>query len=340
MKKKIMVTGGAGYIGSHTIVDLLQAGFEVISVDNYSRSHAEVFEGIRNITGQTVTNYAIDLCNVSDSRAVFEAHPDLEGIIHFAAFKSVPESVEFPLLYYRNNLESLCSVLEGVRDFNIRYFVFSSSCSVYGNPDHLPVTEDTPLGKPECAYAASKQMGEQVIRDFVRNHAVKAMALRYFNPVGAHPSAAIGEWPIGRPNNLVPVITQTAAGWLPEMKVWGSDYDTRDGSCIRDYIHVMDIAKAHTRALQYLMEDKQQVPFDILNLGSGNGVSVLEALHSFEKVSGVNVNYSLGPRRAGDVVSIYANNEQARQQLGWVPEYDLDAMMRTAWDWQLRLGSR
>lgn len=337
---KILVTGGAGYIGSHTITDLVSHGFEVISIDNFSRSSIRSLSGIKKITGCEITNYAIDLCDARQVETVFQENPDMVGIIHFAAFKSVPESVAYPLRYYRNNMESLFTVLECMEKFSIPNLVFSSSCSVYGNVDKLPVDENTPLAKPECAYAASKQMGEQVILDFSNISSSRSMLLRYFNPVGAHPSAEIGEMPIDRPNNLVPVITQTAIGQLEKMSVWGNDYPTRDGSCIRDYIHVMDIAAAHTKALQYLLSAPNCNRYEVLNLGSGQGVSVLEAIASFEKVSGVTLNYEIGPRRMGDVMAIYADNELARTRLNWEPKYTLDDMMRTAWEWQLRLKGK
>lgn len=340
MKTKILVTGGAGYIGSHTIVDLIEHGFEVISADNYCRSSPSSFDGIEAITGVRVVNYNVDLCNKEATRSIFIEHPDIKGIIHFAALKSVGESVEKPLFYYENNMQSLYSILACVQEFQIPHMVFSSSCSVYGNVDHLPVTEDTPLSNPECAYAATKQMGEQVIRDVARIANNHFILLRYFNPVGAHPSVQIGEVPYDKPNNLVPVITQTAIGKMEKMYVWGNDYDTRDGSCIRDYIHVMDIADAHTKALQYLMAGKASTKCEILNLGSGNGVSVLEAIRAFEKVSGVSLNYEMGPRRAGDVVAIYANNSQVKEKLGWSPAYTIDQMMDTAWRWQQELSKR
>ncbi|MCC7028909.1 MAG: UDP-glucose 4-epimerase GalE [Chitinophagaceae bacterium] len=339
MKKKILVTGGTGYIGSHTVTDLLASGFEVISIDNYARSSAKVLDGIEEITGVKIKNYNIDLCNFADTYQVFAENTDIEGIIHFAAYKSVPESVEFPMRYYENNLFSLINVLKCAEQFGVKNFVFSSSCSVYGNVDVLPVTEDTPLSKPECAYAATKQMGEQIILDFAKangdyNHCV----LRYFNPVGAHVTAAIGEMPVGKPNNLVPLITQTAAGLHEKMYVWGNDYDTRDGSCIRDYIHVMDIANAHTKALQFMMRNTHNSNCEIFNLGSGLGVSVLEAIRTFEKVSERQLNYELGPRREGDVIAVYANNEKAMQLLCWNTQYNLEDMMLTAWKWQLKCG--
>ncbi len=339
MSKKILVTGGAGYIGSHTIVDLLQNGFDVISADNFSRSSRLALQGIKKITGVDVKNYEIDLCNPEQTRNIFLQHRDVAGIIHFAAYKSVPESVEFPVRYYENNMNSLFSVLKCIEEFEIKSFVFSSSCSVYGNVDKLPVTEDSPLSKPECAYAASKQMGEQVILDFAKkNTLLNNILLRYFNPVGAHPSAEIGERPVGKPNNLVPLVTQAAIGILDKMYVWGNDYNTRDGSCIRDYIHVMDIANAHTQALQYMMNGANKLNYEIFNLGSGNGVSVLEVIQTFEKISGIKLNYEIAARREGDVEAIYANNEKARELLHWQIQYSLEEMMDTAWRWQLKMG--
>jgi UDP-glucose 4-epimerase len=335
--KKILVTGGCGYIGSHTVVDLIENGFEVISVDNNSRSSARILEGVEKITGKKVKNYKVDLCNFDDTFAIFQENEDIVGIIHFAAFKAVGESVEQPLMYFENNLVSLINLLKCVQEFKVPYFVFSSSCTVYGNPDEIPVTEKTPPKPAESPYGYTKQMGEQIISEFTKVSPVQSILLRYFNPVGAHPSIQIGELPIGRPANLVPAITQTAIGKLPQMKVHGNDYPTRDGSCIRDFIHVSDIAHAHTLALQYLIEEKSDKKCDVFNLGTGNGVTVLEAIHAFEKVSGVKLNYVIGPRRPGDVIAIYANNEYARRQLGWNTQYSLDDMMSTAWRWEQRL---
>jgi len=335
--KKILVTGGCGYIGSHTIVDLIQNGFQVISADNNSRSKANILEGVEKITGTKVKNYTVDLCIFDDTHAVFQENPDINGIIHFAAYKSVGESVENPLLYFENNINSLLNILRCADEFNIPNFVFSSSCTVYGNPKEIPVTEKTILQKAESAYGYTKQMGEQIIEQTVISNDMQAVLLRYFNPVGAHPSIHIGEMPIGSPSNLVPVITQTAIGKLPQMKVHGADYPTRDGSCIRDYIHVSDIAHAHTLALNYLIEGKNESNCDVFNLGSGNGFSVLEVIQAFEKVSNQKLNYTIGPRRPGDVIAIYANNEKATKILGWELKYDLDHMMDTAWKWELKL---
>jgi UDP-glucose 4-epimerase len=333
--KKILVTGGCGYIGSHTIVDLLENGYEVISADNNSRSSDQVLKGIEKITGIKVKNYKVDLCNYDDTYAIFQENTNIHGIIHFAAYKSVEESVLKPLMYFENNLNSLINIIKCAEEFKVPYLVFSSSCTVYGNPDETPVTENTPMKAAESPYGATKQMGEQIVKESVKSNDMKAILLRYFNPVGAHPSVLIGELPVGRPGNLIPAITQTAIGKLPHMNVWGTDYPTPDGSCIRDYIHVSDIAHAHTLSLQQLADHKEKCR--VFNLGSGNGHSVLEVIDEFEKVSGVKLNYHKGPKRPGDVVAIYANNDQARQELGWQPAYSLTDMMRTAWEWELKL---
>ncbi len=337
--KKILVTGGCGYIGSHTIVDLIQNGFNVISADNNSRSNPNILEGVEKITGVKVKNYTVDLCIFDDTHAIFQENPDIDGIIHFAAYKSVGESVENPLLYFENNLNSLINILKCASEFNIPHFVFSSSCTVYGNPVEIPVTEASTLQKAESAYGFTKQMGEQIVEQTVISNDIQAVLLRYFNPVGAHPSNHIGEIPIGKPANLVPAITQTAIGKLSQMKVHGNDYPTKDGSCIRDYIHVSDIAHAHTLALNYLINDKNESNCDVFNLGSGNGYSVLEVIKSFEKVSDQKLNYAIGPRRPGDVIAIFANNEKATKLLSWVPKYNLEDMMATAWKWEQKLKS-
>jgi len=335
--KKILVTGGCGYIGAHTIVDLIENGFEVISADNNSRSNENILDAVEKITGKAVKNYKVDLCIYDDTFAIFQENPDITGIIHFAAYKAVGESVEKPLLYFENNLNSLINILKCADEFSVPNFVFSSSCTVYGNPDSIPVTEETPMKPAESAYGATKQMGEKIVNDAVNANENKAILLRYFNPVGAHPSALMGELPLGKPQNLVPAITQTAIGKLPMMRVWGNDYDTKDGSCVRDYIHVCDIAHAHTLALNYLLQNKNQTNCDIFNLGTGDGLTVLEIINEFEKVSGVKLNYEIGPRRPGDVVAIYANNDKAKNLLGWNLKYSLQDMMATAWKWELKL---
>lgn len=332
--KKILVTGGCGYIGSHTIVDLVQHGYEVISIDNNSRSSSRILEGVERIVGKSIKNYKVDLCNYDDTYAVIQENADLAGIIHFAAYKSVGESVEQPLLYFENNLLSLINLLKCVDEFKIPHFVFSSSCTVYGNPDVIPVTEETPPKPAESPYGYTKQMGEQIVSETIKHSVSTAILLRYFNPVGAHPSGLIGELPLGKPQNLVPAITQTAIGKIQQLTVFGTDYPTRDGSCVRDFIHVCDLAHAHTLALNYLLELKNFSPCEVFNLGTGNGVTVLEAIHAFERVSGQKLNYQLGPRRAGDVVAIYANNDKARDFLGWEANYSLDEMMKTAWQWE------
>ncbi|MFN8265572.1 MAG: UDP-glucose 4-epimerase GalE [Chitinophagaceae bacterium] len=334
---KILVTGGSGYIGTHTIVDLVQNGYEVINIDNFSRSTPQMMEGVEKILNKKIKTYNVDLCNFDDTYAVFQENTDIKGIIHFAAYKAVGESVEQPLLYFENNLLSLINLLKCVKDFQISHFVFSSSCTVYGNPDEIPVTEATIPKPAESPYGYTKQMGEQIVSETIKSIPSTAILLRYFNPVGAHPSGLIGELPIGRPQNLVPAITQTAIGKLPGMTVHGTDYDTRDGSCIRDYIHVSDLAHAHTLALNYLIQQKNFTACEVFNLGSGNGITVLEAIKAFEKVSGVKLNYQLGPRRSGDVVAIYANYDKAKSLLGWEPAYSLDDMMKTAWQWEQSL---
>ncbi len=334
---KILVTGGCGYIGAHTIVDLIENGFDVISADNNSRSNENILDAVEKITGKIVKNYKVDLCIYDDTVAIFQENPDIAGIIHFAAYKSVGESVKKPLLYFENNLNSLINILKCADEFDVPNFVFSSSCTVYGNPDKIPVTEETPMKSAESAYGATKQMGEQIVKEAVNSNTIHAILLRYFNPVGAHPSALIGELPLGKPENLVPAITQTAIGKLPMMQVWGNDYETRDGSCVRDYIHVCDIAHAHTLALNYLLQNKNETNCDVFNLGTGDGFTVLEIINEFEKISGVNLNYQLGPRRPGDVIAIYANNDKAKTRLGWNPGYSLQEMMATAWKWELKL---
>jgi len=335
---KILVTGGAGYIGSHTILEILSGNkWDVISADNYSNSSADTFTRIKSITGKNVRNYTIDLCNKEKATTIFKEHRDISAIIHFAAFKSVPESVEKPELYRHNNMDSLANMLWCVKEFNIPHFIFSSSCSVYGQIDKLPVNEDTPFNKALSPYGETKQKGEEMLMDFCKTNAasVKTIALRYFNPAGAHPSGKIGEMPTERPNNLAPMITGTAMGKYKELLVHGHDYPTRDGTCVRDYIHVCDIARAHTDALTYLENNKTASAFSVFNLGSGNGVTVLEMIKAFEKVSGKKLNYRLGERRSGDVASIYTDINKAMNILHWKPIYTLDEMMLSAWKWEL-----
>ncbi len=333
--QKIVVTGGCGYIGSHTLVDLIDHGFEVISIDNLSNSAEEVLDGVAEITGIKVKNYAVDLCDLEQTRAIFRENHPIAGVIHFAALKSVGDSVAEPLHYFQNNLSSLLNVLQCMQETQVQNLIFSSSCSVYGNATELPVTESTPFMEAESPYARTKQIGEQIIKDVVNNTIhLQAIALRYFNPAGAHPSIIIGESARNLANNLVPVITETAIGKRKSMTVFGTDYPTKDGSCVRDFIHVCDIAHAHTLAMQKLLDGQLSDSFEVFNLGTGSGVSVLEAIQAFESESGVSLHYELGERRAGDVVSIYANNEKASAELQWKPVYDIRAIMQSAWEWE------
>lgn len=336
MSKKIAVTGGAGYIGSHTLVDLIDSGYDVISIDNLSRGYAEAINGVSKITGRSIKNYEIDLCDLEQTKKIFEENRDIVGVIHFAAYKSVPESVHQPLLYFRNNISSLLNILECIQEFGIKHFVFSSSCSVYGNAKELPVVETTPFGIAESPYARTKQIGEMMCQDFAKANPEKnIILLRYFNPAGTHPSCEIGDMN-KVPENVVPIITQTAIGIRESMHVFGDDYDTRDGTCIRDYIHVMDIAHAHTLAIEYC-EEHPNVGMDIFNLGTGDGVTVLELLNAFEKTNQLKLNYKIGARRPGDVEKIYANNEKAKTVLRWELKYTLEDMMKTAWEWQKKI---
>jgi UDP-glucose 4-epimerase len=335
--KKILVTGGCGYIGSHTVLDLVGYGYEVISVDNNARSNTRLLQGVEKITGKKIKNYKVDLCDFDDTHAIFAENDDIAAVIHFAAYKAVGESVERPLLYYHNNLTSLINLLRCIEEYSTPHFVFSSSCTVYGNPDSIPVTEETPQKPAESPYGSTKQMGETIIQEFSRTSKTKCILLRYFNPAGAHPSGMMGELPIDRPQNLTPVITQTAVGKIPLLTVHGNDYPTRDGSCLRDFIHVCDLAHAHTLAVQYLMDKKPTAPCEIFNLGTGEGITVLEAIRAFEEVNQVKLNYLIGPRRAGDVVAIYANKEKAEKLLGWKPKFTLKDIMSTAWKWEKQL---
>ncbi|HTL80804.1 MAG TPA: UDP-glucose 4-epimerase GalE [Bacteroidia bacterium] len=341
-KNKILLTGGAGYIGSHTIIELLgDDSFEVVSIDNYSNSDAATYDRIKKITGREVKFHECDLCDEQKLRRIFSEEKNIAGVIHFAALKSVPESVEKPELYYHNNIDSLENLLRCCADFGVHHFIFSSSCSVYGNIDQLPVNENSPLAKPESPYADTKLKGENMLREFTEKHpGFHAIALRYFNPVGAHLSGLIGELPRNRPNNLFPVITQTAAGKMKEIVVFGKDYPTRDGTCIRDYIHVSDIARAHVLALKKIMSENDKPGYDVMNLGSGEGVTVYEALQTFEKETGVRPNYRFGERRAGDVVAIYSDSSKALKELGWKPVHSLADMVNSAWKWQLHLEEK
>jgi len=334
----IIVTGGAGYIGSHTLIELLNnTGYNIISVDNFSNSSESTYNRVREITSKNFHAINIDLCDYTQVEEKLSGFGNIAGIIHFAAFKSVPDSVADPILYYHNNINSLTNILKFAKEKQIANFIFSSSCSVYGNAESLPVTEDTPLQKAESPYGHTKQIGEEIIRFFSNSNPwFNSVILRYFNPVGAHMSGKIGELPISKPNNLAPIITQTAVG-KNSLTVFGNDYNTRDGYCIRDYIHVTDIADAHLKALAYIVEKRNKEKVSLFNLGTGNGVSVMEVIHAFEKVSNKKLDYKIGPRREGDVVAVYANNNRAKKELGWNPKYNLDDMMLSAWKWQLTL---
>lgn len=333
--KKILVTGGAGFIGSHTIVDLIENGFEVVSIDNFSNSYPSSLEGIQKITEIKVQNYNIDLSDFEKVENVFKEHNDISGIIHFAALKYINESVDEPIKYYRNNLNSLFNLLDCCKKYNVENFVFSSSCSVYGNAEKLPVDENSPQCVSESPYAETKVIAERVLQDFTKVNKLKVTLLRYFNPIGAHKSGFIGENPKGVPQNIVPRITGTVLGKYKEFKVFGTDYDTKDGTCIRDYIHVSDIANGHTLALKWSAKNGKQ-GCEIFNMGSGNGVSVKELIYAFEKGSNEKLNYTLTDRRPGDVVAIYANNNKAKTILGWNPKYSVLEMMRSSWLWENR----
>lgn len=341
MKGKILVTGGAGYIGSHTAVELIESGYEVVIVDNLSNSTADSIVGIEKITGVKPTFYQADCNNIEDLRNIFRANKGINGIIHFAASKAVGESVHKPLLYYRNNLVSLMNLLEIMPEFKVENIVFSSSCTVYGEPDQNPIDETAPIKPAESPYGNTKQINEEIIQDVVRSGApIKSIILRYFNPVGAHPSAEIGELPNGVPQNLVPFITQTAIGIRESLSVFGDDYNTPDGSCIRDFINVVDLAKAHVVALNRMISNKSADKVEIFNLGTGNGVSVLELIKVFEKVSKTKLNYKIVGRREGDIEKIWAEPSRANNVLGWKAKENIEDTMLSAWNWQLKLREK
>jgi UDP-glucose 4-epimerase len=341
MKRKILVTGGTGYIGSHTTVELISEGFEVVIIDNLYNSEAEVADRIKTITGVRPELEIMDICDKPALEKFFAKHNDIAAIIHFAAYKAVSESVSKPLAYYYNNLVSLVNLLDLMKKFNVPDIVFSSSCTVYGQPEKLPVTEDAPLQPATSPYGNTKQVGEEIIRDTVfAEKDLRAIALRYFNPIGAHPSALIGELPRGVPENLVPYITQTAYGLREELKVFGDDYDTPDGSCIRDYLHVVDLAKAHVVAVKRLLEGRNRKKFEVFNLGTGNGVTVLEAIKSFERATGVSLKYKITGRRPGDIEKIWADPSFANQELGWKTVSTLDEAMKTAWEWEKKVRAK
>jgi len=335
---KILVTGGLGFIGSHTVVELQNEGYDVVIIDDLSNSDIKVLEGIVEITGKAPVFEKLDLKIKSDVQKFFKKHSDIVGVIHFAANKAVGESVREPLMYYENNIGTLVYVLQEIAQLKQQNFIFSSSCTVYGEADELPITEDAKVKPAESPYGNTKQIGEEIINDTCKAHAqLKSIALRYFNPIGAHPSALIGELPIGVPQNLVPFITQTAAGIREKLSVFGGDYPTPDGTCVRDYIHVVDLAKAHVVALQRLLNNDNEAKFEVFNLGTGKGSSVLEAIQSFERVSGKALNYEIVDRREGDVTAAYAETTRANDVLGWRTELTLDDAMASAWKWQQKL---
>ena len=336
-KKQILVTGGLGYIGSHTVVALQEAGFEVIIIDNLSNSTLNVLEGITNITKKPPVFERLELRNKQDVAEFFHRNKSIEGVIHFAASKAVGESVENPLLYYENNINTLVYLLQECKGHGIHNFIFSSSCTVYGEPDTLPITEDAPIKTATSPYGNTKQMSEEIIRDVCKVTALKSIALRYFNPVGAHKSVEIGELPVGVPQNLVPFITQTAVGLRETLSVFGDDYNTPDGSCIRDYIHVVDLAAAHVVALERLLKDKNETTFEVFNIGTGKGSSVLEVIEAFETVTDQKLNYKIVDRRPGDVVAIYADTAKANKVLGWKAQNTMEDALRSAWEWEKKV---
>lgn len=333
---KILVTGGLGYIGSHTVVALQNAGYEVVIIDDLSNTEINVLDKITSITGTKPSYFEIDLKNQDKVNEFFKTNK-IDGIINFAAHKAVGESVEKPLMYYRNNLLGLINLLDAMKDFDTDNIIFSSSCTVYGQADKMPIDEQTPLKKPESPYGKTKQMGEEILEDFSSAFDKNVICLRYFNPVGAHPTAKIGELPKGIPNNLIPYVTQTAAGIREALSVWGDDYPTRDGTAIRDYIDVNDLADAHVKAVTRLIENKNNSKLEFFNLGTGTGSTVLEVVHAFEEANDVKLKYEIKERRAGDIIEAYANNSLAEKELGWKPETKLSESMRTAWEWQKSL---
>jgi UDP-glucose 4-epimerase len=329
--KKILVTGGLGYIGSHTVVELQNDGYDVVVIDNLNNSSEQVKARIESITGKPFELLVGDVNDTVALQGLFKKH-SFDGVIHFAAYKAVGESVENPIMYYQNNVSGLISVLEAMNTFKVSNLIFSSSCTVYGAATDLPVTEDTLIQKAESPYGTTKILGEDIIQDFAKHKAFKSILLRYFNPVGAHPTAQIGELPLGVPSNLIPFVTQTAAGIRAQLTVYGDDYATIDGTCIRDYIHVVDLAKAHVKALNYADEMNKSV--DVFNVGTGNGTTVLEVIRAFENINGIKLKYKIGPRRPGDIEQIWADTTKVSEALGWKPQYGVEDMMKHAWAWQ------
>jgi UDP-glucose 4-epimerase len=338
MKKLILVTGGTGYIGSHTAVELIQKGYDVVIIDDLSNSSLEVLNGIEKITGVKPAFEQFDLSEKEKVDAFFAKYTGIEAIIHFAASKAVGESVQKPLLYYRNNLVSLMNILEAMKNNQVANLVFSSSCTVYGEPDTLPVTEQSPIKPANSPYGNTKQVCEEIIRDTLNvSPELKAISLRYFNPIGAHASALIGELPLGVPANLVPFITQTAAGLREKLSIFGSDYNTSDGTCIRDYIHVVDLAKAHVIAIDRMLNNKNQANYEVFNIGTGKGLSVMELVTTFENVNNLKVNYQVVDRRPGDVEAVYADTTLANRELGWTAESTTEETLKSAWEWEKRI---
>jgi len=338
--KKILVTGGTGYIGSHTVVELQQKGYDVVIIDNLSNSKIEVLEGIKNITGILPEFEQFDICDAKRLEEFFNAHKNIEAIIHFAAYKAVGESVADSLKYYQNNLISLLNILSQMKKHAIKNFVFSSSCTVYGQPEKLPVTENSPIIPANSPYGNTKQISEEIIKDAIESYnAFNAINLRYFNPIGAHPSAEIGELPIGLPNNLIPFITQTVAGKREKLRVFGNDYNTPDGSCIRDYINVVDLAKAHVVSIERLLEKKTKSKCEVFNLGTGKGLSVLEIIKAFEKATNEKINYEVVDRRPGDVEQVWADTSYANNELGWKAIETTEDTLASAWKWEKRISN-
>jgi UDP-glucose 4-epimerase len=334
---KILVTGGLGFIGSHTVVALQDKGYEVVIIDNLSNSNIEVLERIAKITGKKPTFELLDLRDKKRTSSFFDKNPDIEGIIHFAAFKAVNESIKKPLKYYENNLHSLTYLLQEMQKRNLQNFIFSSSCTVYGDPDNLPITEEAPIKPALSPYGNTKQIGEEILLDTSKAHQIKSIALRYFNPIGAHPSGLIGELPNGIPQNLVPFITQTAIGKRKELSIFGDDYNTPDGTAIRDYIHVMDLAQSHVVALERLINNQNTSHFEIFNIGTGRGSSVMELVKAFEKVNDLKLNYKIAPRREGDVPAVWADTSKAKKILGWEAKLSMEDALKDAWNWEKKL---
>ncbi len=338
MKHKILVTGGLGFIGSHTAVALIEAGYELVIIDDLSNSAAFILDRIEQITGTKPKFYQLDMNDISKLKSCFENEQSIQAIIHFAASKAVGESMELPLKYFRNNLCTLINLLDCMEAYGVQNIIFSSSATVYGDPDVLPVTEQTPIKPALSAYGSTKQMGEDILHKVTATGRINSISLRYFNPVGAHASALIGELPLGKPNNLMPVITQTVSGKIEQLQIFGNDYNTVDGTCVRDYIHVVDLAKAHVKSCKRLLNNQQEQQHEIFNIGTGNGISVMQMITAFEEYNGVKVNYKMSGRRAGDAESVYANATLANEKLQWQAQLGLKEMVTTAWKWQQQLN--